>query len=136
MRKVTLFAAAVTLVSVVTWAAYSYAQGAGPFAGNRASCQRAACAPAPQSCDPAGAHHADEAAACHDDCSDCPDFKDQDKDGKCDVAGECRRADCTTCPAHAGPGCAGHAEANHAGHGQGGCGTHVGSGAGCWHGGH
>jgi hypothetical protein len=135
MRKVTLLASAVVLVSVVAWAAYSYAQGAGPFAGNRASCQRSACTPATQPCDRAAARHAD-GMACHDDCANCPDFKDQDKDGKCDVAGECRRADCTTCPAHTGPGCTGQAEANHAGHGKGGCGTHVGAGTGCWHGGH
>lgn len=134
MKKITLLVAIVAVAGVGAWAAYSYAQGVGPFAGSNAPCQRAACTPAPQPCGHA-ARHAD-GVACGKDCANCPDFKDQDKDGKCDVANECKGADCTMCPAHTDAGCAGHAEANHAGHGKGGCGTPAGSGAGCWHGGH
>jgi hypothetical protein len=132
MKKTMLIAVAVALAGVAAWTAYAYAQGMTPFGKESAVCPRAACAPTAQQCDHAAACHKD-VAACHNDCNGCPEFKDEDKDGKCDVAGECRRADCTTCPEHLETRCAGHAEGSHVGHGKSGCGPNVDSGTGCRH---
>jgi len=132
MKKTMLVAGAVVLVGVAAWTAYAYAQGVSPFGETGATCPREACAPTAKPCDPAAACGKD-GAACHDDHKNCPAFKDENKDGKCDLAGKCQEAECAACPGHSEKGCAGHAEGGHVGHGQGGCGAQHGQGAGCQH---
>ena len=135
MKKTMLISVAVALAGVVAWTAYAYAQGVGPFGKTSAACPRAACTPTTQPCDQAATCHTD-GAACHNDGNGCPEFKDADEDGKCDVAGKCQETDCVTCPGRSEAGCAGHAEGRRVGHGRSGCGTHVDSSTGCRRGQH
>jgi len=122
MKRAVLVALVVGAVGLLGMAAYAYGSGKGPFAGRRA-------ADCPKSVDRDGNGVCDRAAECHKDgsgcpqgCPACPDFRDADKDGKCDRIGTCdRHGDCG-CPGRgdcAGPNdCPGHAK--------GGCGRHGG----------
>jgi hypothetical protein len=127
VKKAALIAAAVVLVVAVGGVTYASARGLGPFARSHPGCPQAPCAPAERHC-------CGETAACQDTCKACPDFKDQDKDGACDVAGKCERSDCGTCPGHPVGICPPDAHSGQSDHDASGCGSHHGQGGGCPHG--
>ena len=127
MKRAALIAAAVVLVLVAGGVTYASARGVGPFARSHPGCPQAQCAPA-------GRHCCGEAAACQEACNACPDFKDADKDGACDVAGECKKIDCGTCPGHPAGTCPPDAQSGNLNSASSGCESHHGQGGGCPHG--
>ena len=122
MKRAVWVALIVGVVGLLGLTAYAFASGKGPFAGRRA-------ADCPKAVDRDGNGVCDNAAQCHKDgsdcpqgCPSCPDFRDANKDGKCDLVGTCgKHSDCS-CPGHGD--CPGPSDCP--GHAKGGCGRHGG----------
>ncbi len=115
MKRTVVIALVVLVAATAAWSAYAYAQGSGPLKRMGAAFCRPACEPSSQPCDNVPACHDGSACAC--DPADCPMFKDEDGDGKCDIAGDCGRHGQTGCRDGAS-GCGGRMVRGH------GCGRH------------
>lgn len=112
MKRTALLVLLVAFVAVAAWAAFSYAQGIGPFTW-------ASGATAAQ---PTGMPAGPPDKPCHDVTTDscgkaCPDFRDTNHDGACDAG--------CTCDRHTLEGCSQGAARK--------CGGHSGENSGCWH---
>jgi len=110
MKKALLLLAVVAGVGMIGWVAYA-------TSGVQAVTTAGKNAPAPV-CDPA-TEDCPSATSCHDgkttcppSCKDCPDFKDSDGDGVCDVVADCGRHGQSGCRSGFGH-CGGHAGRDH-----------------------
>ena len=118
MRKALVLLGVVAGVAVIGWVAYATTAGMDAVTAasvNAQVCPVPVCSSATEDCPSAATCH-DGKTACPPSCKDCPDFKDSNGDGVCDVVSDCGR--------HARSG---------GGAGPGRCGGHMGYGRGCWH---